>query len=196
MNFKLLSISYLSLALLSGNAYGFEPNNLNSCNLSKEATNNYEPPSFATSNNLLRPSGMMEIYCGEKILLKVKLLDISCVPISDAKIYIWQVGCDGKYPYKPLRKKAKEDLINTEAKSSFVGHGTATTDNLGNSHFLTILPPNKYGEGFINLRISHSLYGEFQTKLEIGKDSIRKTKNYDVVEARITVPWENIRRSY
>ena len=81
-------------------------------------------------------------------------------------------------------------------QSSFVGHGTATTDNLGNAHFVTIIPPNKHDEGFINLRVSHSFYGDFQTKIEIDRAMLKKTRDHAIYEAKITVPWENIRRSY
>jgi protocatechuate 3,4-dioxygenase, beta subunit len=196
MRLKILSIPLLSIALLGADAWSFEANRLNTCHLSKPAKNNYEPSSFAPSNNLLRLAGMQEIYCGEKILLKIKLLDEDCVPISDAKIYIWQVGCDGKYPYKPLKNKVNEELINTGSRSSFVGHGTSTSDNVGNSNFITIYPPSKHDQNFINVRITHSYYGEFQTQIKMSRDIVIRTKDYNIVESTITLPWKNIRKSY
>lgn len=195
MRLKFLSIPLIVASIHSAPSYGFEANYMNSCTLSEPAMNNYEPSKFASSNNLLRPTGRREIYCGEKILLKVKVIDQACVPISDAKIYIWQIGCDGKYPYKPLRKRIDKKMINLEAKSSFVGHGTATSDNLGNARFLTINPPGKK-HNYINVRISHILYGDFQTKIHISRDMVKKVKDYHVVDARLTLPWQNIRKNY
>ena len=50
--------------------------------------NNYEPAAFNPTNNLLRKSGADPLYCGEKILLDLEVVDKNCVPISDAKIYL------------------------------------------------------------------------------------------------------------
>ena len=135
-------------------------NKLNTCVPTKSAMNNYEPEKFQPSNNLLHKAGAMELYCGEKILLKGKVLDMNCVPVSDAKVYLWQVGCDGKYPYKPMRKKINHDEINLESHSSFQGSGMATTNNKGEFQFITIRPPAGHA---INARVEHMQLGALQT---------------------------------
>lgn len=183
-------------SLFSQVAYAFEENNLNACLVSEEIFNNYEPEKFSTGNNLLRKAGTHEVYCGQKILLQINLKDKECIPISDAKIYIWQVGCDGKYPYEPLRNRVKKELINTKSKSSFVGSGIATSDNLGNARFITIYPPARHKQNFINVRVKHSQYGEFQTQIKMSKDMIHQTDKYDIVDYSITLPWNNIRRRF
>jgi len=193
---KILAALLFLFSIYSINTNAFEPNNLNICNVSRPAKNNYEPEKFSPSNNLLRLPGREEFYCGQKILLKLTLKDKNCVPISDAKIYIWQVGCDGKYPYKPLRTKCDEKLLNIESKSSFVGHGTATSNNLGHANFITIYPPGKYNQEFINIRIAHPLYGTFQTQIKMSHDKVLNMGKYDVVSESITLPWEDIRRRY
>ena len=74
----------------------FYPNKLNSCKLTKRVLNDYEPENFITSNNLLVTPGKQELYCGEKIIVHGRVLDKNCRPVSDAKIYLWQVNCSGK----------------------------------------------------------------------------------------------------
>ena len=106
-----------------------------SCKVTQEHNSNYEPEIFPTSNNLLRTPGEMPIFCGEKLLIRGKLTDKDCVPISDAKIYIWQVACDGKYPYEPLRNAHKKEDINLKSSATFTGAGTAITDNKGEFYF-------------------------------------------------------------
>lgn len=177
-------------------SYGFEKNKLNVCRVSKAATNNYEPEVFSPSNNLLRRPGASELYCGQKILLKLKILDKDCVPISDAKIYLWQVGCDGKYPYKPLRNKANKRLLNIHNRSSFVGSGIATSDNLGKAQFITLYPPKAHGEGFINIRIEHKDYGIFQTKLHLHENMLLSDGTHEIAPFRIVTPWKNRFKEY
>ena len=86
---------------------------LNFCAVTKITMNDYEPEKFESSNNLLRKAGQEEIFCGEKIIIHGKVLDQTCVPGADAKVYIWQASCNGKYPYKPLKDIAKKSLIDT-----------------------------------------------------------------------------------
>ena len=171
-------------------------NKLNICTATHSATNNYEPAVFSHGNNLLRKAGQEEIYCGQKILLKLEVVDRDCIPISDAKIYLWQVGCDGKYPYKTLRAKTNPALINDNAGSTFVGSGIATTNNTGNAKFITICPPSHHNESAINIRIEHSVYGSFQTRIDPKKSIIIEDDDYDIIEAKIVTPWKNIHRRY
>src|SRR5690242_13215627 len=95
-------------------------NRYNTCIPTKRFMNNYEPEKFASSNNLLRAPGAVPMFCGQEIVVRGKVVDPNCVPIPDAKVYIWQAGCDGKYPYKPLRTGGVNmSMINIHPISSF-----------------------------------------------------------------------------
>lgn len=141
-------------------------NNLNTCKPTHGAMNDYEPKKFQPGNNLLRSAGALPIVCGQRLIIKGKLLDSKCVPVSDAKVYLWQVGCDGKYPYNPLRNIAKKHHINLDSASSFLGSGVATTDNNGEFQFVTIYPhKSENGKHVINIRAEHRDIGDLQTQI-------------------------------
>ncbi len=161
----LLSLVFLS-QITSADPNKIYKNNLNTCHPTKEVMNNYEPEVFETNNNLLRKTGANPVFCGEKVILRGKVMDKDCVPVSDAKVYIWQVGCDGKYPYHPLRTIAAERHINVNAGSTFTGNGVATTDNNGEFWFVTIMPAKSgHGGHNINLRVEHRDVGTLQTQI-------------------------------
>lgn len=144
----------------------FYLNKLNFCKITKSAINDYEPEKFNMSNNLLHMAGIEELYCGEKIIVRGVVLDQNCVPLPDAKIYMWQVGCTGKYPYKPLKEIINKDFIDLESKLTFTGNGIATTNNNGEFVFVTIYPVAAHAlESHINVRIEHRDLGIRQVKL-------------------------------
>jgi protocatechuate 3,4-dioxygenase beta subunit len=170
---------------------------LNKCIPAKSYTNNYEPAAFNKTNNLLRKSGTDPLYCGEKILLEIEVVDKNCVPISDAKIYLWQVGCDKKYPYSPLKSVANKKMFNKAGGSTFLGSGIATTNNIGKVKFLTVIPPALGNEAAnINIRIEHKDLGAFQTKIFVKNYDIESGDDYEIIRLRITTPWENLFRRY
>jgi protocatechuate 3,4-dioxygenase beta subunit len=139
----------------------------NRCKATEVIIDNYEPEIFQNTNNLLRKEGQSEDYCGTRIVIKGKLLDEQCMPISDAKIYLWQVGCDGKYPYVPLRTLIDKTMLNLSAKSSFTGSGIATTNNLGEFYFITIFPKTSAQKPNVNIRVEHRDLGSLQTKVHL-----------------------------
>jgi protocatechuate 3,4-dioxygenase beta subunit len=147
----------------------FYINKLNYCQLTKSSQNDYEPKVFSPTNNLLRKTGHQVMTCGQKIIIKGRVLDANCVPVSDAKVYLWQVGCDGKYPYETLKPKVDQALVNTESTASFLGNGTASTDNNGVFYFVTILPPS---HPHVNVRVKHYKLGRLQTSLKLTKQHI------------------------
>ena len=157
----------ITLLLLSTVAAAQEKiyrNKFNTCSPTKQVVNNYEPEVFGTTNNLLHAPGAVEAFCGQQIIITGTVLDADCVPVSDAKVYLWQAGCDGKYPYKPLRNVAHKHLINLHSQSSFQGSGTATTDNNGRFTFITIYPePVHKTTQPINIRVEHLEIGTLQT---------------------------------
>ena len=151
-------------------------NAFNTCYPTKAAINNYEPKVFETSNNLMRKPGGNPVVCGEKLILRGRVLDKNCVPVADAKVYLWQVGCDGKYPYEPLRNVADSKYINIHSGSSFTGNGAATTDNNGEFQFITIYPAkSEHHKRNINIRIEHRELEALQTQI----DPIAGNETYD-----------------
>ena len=68
----------------------------------------------------MRKSGQAPLVCGEKLIVRGRLVDKNCVPVSDARIFMWQVACDGKYPYKPLRHVDNKQDFNTSSQSTFL----------------------------------------------------------------------------
>ena len=143
-------------------------NNLNFCKITEQAANNYEPAEFAKSNNLLRRPGQQAIFCGERVIIHGTVLDQNCVPVPDAKIYIWQVDCGGNYPYKPLKNSIDKELVNINTEMTFIGHGTATTNNKGEFHFITIYPKSVHElRPHVNIRVEHHRVGQTQVRLSL-----------------------------
>lgn len=129
-------------------------NKLNTCKLSPIVKPKDEPRHFGSSNNLLRGSGEESLYCGERILIRGRILDQNCVPVSNAKIFLWQKGCDGQYPYT-----SKHDNVST-----FKGTGIGFSNNEGEFSFITIKPVNNQ---LLNVKVEHSMLGKLYTKLTL-----------------------------
>jgi len=166
-------------------------NKLNSCKVTKQTFNDYEPIKFNSTNNLLRQTGQEAIYCGEKIVIKGTLVDNSCVPVTDAKIYLWQAGCDGKYPYQPLRKMIDKTKLNLKNGSTFTGSGTATSNNKGEFYFTTVYPTRLEP---INIRVEHKDFGSLQTQLKITEERYQ-SQNDDVklYDFKIVMPRKTLK---
>lgn len=149
------------------------------CEISESAMNDYEPADFKTSNNLLRQAGQEVLFCGEAILVYGKVLDQNCVPVSDAKIYLWQADCQGKYPYKALRVNVVDKkLMDEKSNLTFVGNGTATTNNKGEFHFITVYPPAMHDyRPHLNVRVEHFSMGSLQTRLILNGKKVKDPQN-------------------
>ncbi|MDX1924119.1 MAG: dioxygenase [Rickettsiaceae bacterium] len=203
------SLLILVLSFITQTVYGAK-NNLNTCVAWEEKLNDFEPEKFPKTNNLLRKPGQIPISCGKRVVVKGKLVDENCVPISDAKVFIWHVGCDGQYPYTPLRNKAQK-LVKQPPKSSntFLGAGTTTTNNKGEFFFITIIPPaTKNGPSSAQLRFTHHRLGKFETQLNFNSSTdtteSEEFASYDsslakgslVREFKIVAPWEQKLKSF
>ena len=128
------------------------PNRLFSANLSR-------PEIFSSSNNLAKKAGSFYRAKGEVIRLTGKVTDSFGVPISGAIIKIWQTNAAGKYQNLLIKNS---DLIDVNFSMS----GTATTDNLGNYNFLTIMPGTYLNRApHINIDISHKQFGDISTEI-------------------------------
>lgn len=157
-----------------------DSSNFNYCDVSKVAINDYEPVTFETINNLLRKTGEESMFCGESIVVYGRVLDQNCVPVSDAKIYAWQTDCEGKYPYKALKENVvdKELMSEEQTNLTFVGNGTATTNNKGEFHFVTVYPPSMHDYGpHLNVRVEHFAMGSLQTRLILKGKKAKNPRN-------------------
>lgn len=153
--------------------------NLNYCDVTKSTMNDYEPAIFETTNNLLRKTGEEALFCGESIVVYGRVIDQNCVPVSDAKVYVWQADCKGKYPYKALKKDVVDNkLMKEKSNLTFVGNGTATTNNKGEFHFITVYPPAMHDHGpHLNVRVEHFSMGDLQTRLLLKGNKARNPQN-------------------
>jgi protocatechuate 3,4-dioxygenase, beta subunit len=156
----------------------FHINKLNHCKLTAAKYNDYEPITFPTSNDLLRADfDKKRIATDHKIIIRGIVLDESCAPVSDAKIYLWQVGTDGKYHYKPLKNRINQNLIKDDSdNSNFIGAGSTITNNQGEFYFITIKP----ADSFVNLRVNHKDLGTLDARIALAQRSIAK----DPIEIR------------
>ncbi|MFV0250883.1 MAG: dioxygenase [Rickettsia aeschlimannii] len=149
-------------------AFKTYPNKLNRCKITRNIFNDYEPKVFETTNNLLRKTGRLSKFYGERILIKGKVLDQNCVPVADAKVYLWQAGSGGKYPYEPLKTRVDKRRFTSKSDSSFTGSGIATTNNKGEYYFISMLPykSSRYLRS-ANIRIEHPSLTTLETRLDL-----------------------------
>lgn len=164
----------------------------NFCTVTKTTTNDYEPAVFEKSNNLLRKTGQESIISGDRIVIYGKVLDQNCLPVSDAKVYIWQVNGQGKYPYEPLRNIAKNHLIDIDKHSSFTGNGIATTNNQGEFIFITIKPHSVHNlKSHINVRAEHYIFKDIQSRFILDDSKIIEFDNNQISNSIFKYAKEN-----
>ncbi|WP_218460173.1 dioxygenase [Rickettsia sp. TH2014] len=168
------------------------PNKLNRCKITRNIFNDYEPKVFETTNNLLRKTGRLSKFYGERILIKGKILDQNCVPVADAKVYLWQVGSGGKYPYEPLKTRVDKRRFTSKSDSSFTGSGIATTNNKGEYYFISMLPykSSRYLRS-ANIRIEHPSLTTLETRLDLSDKNMCDNECGEVNPILIE-PQENI----
>ena len=145
-----------------------------------EYLDNNEPKNFPNNNNLII-NHSTGISNKDKIIIRGQVLDNDGIPISDAKILLWQVDDNGKYVYEPLKTKADKKLFYTnksiKLNHKFRGAGTNFTNNKGEFLFITIFP---YKLGYVNIRVIHNKFDVLQTKLYLTKKNFYSQchKNY------------------
>ncbi len=117
------------------------------------------PDSFGTTNNLAKKAGSFYRAYGEIIYIQGTVADSFGVPIHNAVIEIWQTNSAGKY----------HTLL--ESGSGYVDKffsmsGRAISDNLGNYHFITIMPGATSGRApHININVYHPRFGKLETEM-------------------------------
>lgn len=127
------------------------------------------PETFASTNNLAKKTGAFYRAFGEVIFLQGTISDSFGVPIDNAVIEIWQTNAAGKYHTLLEPNSAYIDKY-------FNMSGRAITDNLGNYHFITIMPGSSPGRAaHINMNIYHSKFGRLETEMYFAEHPYNKS---------------------
>lgn len=127
------------------------------------------PDSFAPTNNLAKKVGSFYRAFGEVVFLQGTLTDSFNVPIMGAVVEIWQTNAAGKY----------HTLLEPDSEyvdKYFSMSGRAITDNLGNYHFITIMPGSTAGRApHINMNVYHPKFGKLETEMYFGEHPYNQT---------------------
>jgi protocatechuate 3,4-dioxygenase beta subunit len=119
---------------------------------------------FVTTNKLALPAGKSIYSPGEIVYISGRVLDMRCVPVSDAIVEIWQANTEGKYVKSTLGERLSP-------APHFTGTGRATTDNLGRFNFVTVFPgPNKGRAPYIHVHVIHKDFPSLNTEMFFGDD--------------------------
>jgi protocatechuate 3,4-dioxygenase beta subunit len=113
------------------------------------------PSNFEKSNNLRKKTGASEFAEGNFIDIEGVILDSNCVPVAEAVVEMWQADANGEVMQYGVGKDA-----------NFSYSGVAVTDNLGRFYFFSVLPGiKKQSNPYVNLRVKHSDFIPFETKV-------------------------------
>ncbi len=117
------------------------------------------PDQFVTSNNLAKKVGAFYRAFGEVIFLQGTVTDSFGVPIEGAIVEIWQANAAGKY----------HTLLEPDSEyidKHFNMSGRTITDNLGNYHFISIMPGATSGRApHVNMNVYHAKFGKLETEI-------------------------------
>jgi protocatechuate 3,4-dioxygenase beta subunit len=117
------------------------------------------PETFGPTNNLAKKVGSFYRAYGEIIFIQGTITDSFGIPIHNAVIEIWQTNSAGKYHTLLENGSGYVDKF-------FSMSGRAITDNLGNYHFITIMPGATAGRApHINMNIYHPRFGRLETEM-------------------------------
>ena len=117
------------------------------------------PETFGKTNNLAKKTGSFYRAFGEIIFIQGNISDSFGVPISNVVVEIWQTNSAGKY--HTLLEKNSEFF-----DKYFNMSGRTITDNLGNYHFITVMPGSYSGRApHINFNVYHPKFGKLETEM-------------------------------
>jgi len=158
---------FILLLIFSGTSFGDEPPAVQDLSIFRPrqvtpsrffAADLSMPETFSTSNNLAKKTGSFYRAFGEIIFIQGTVSDSFGVPIEGAIIEIWQANAAGKY-------HTLLEPDNEYVDKYFNMSGRAITDNLGNYHFITIMPGAVPGRApHINMNIYHQRFGRLETE--------------------------------
>lgn len=148
------------------------------CIVAKELYNNHEPETFNLTNNLLRKYDEIIHVNNREIIIQGRILDEYCNPVADSKVLIWHLDSSAKYPYQKLREGLGIRYIDsTNNKFTFIGSGTAYTNNQGEFTFITMYPGKIRGnKPYISLRVEGKnigkLHNSYETKVFLSEQEL------------------------
>ena len=154
---KKLIITLVLSIILVGESFA---DKMGECTITPEIWSVGVLPDTKNSNNLTQDYASFEIARGKKILIKGKVLDNNCVPISVVKVNIWQTNYFGLYQF------SADDIYNEHYDKNFRGSGNTLTNNLGEFEFITVYPGkvNSMSPNII-FRLEHQNFYPFETKM-------------------------------
>ena len=154
---KKLIITLVLSIILVGESFA---DKMGECTIAPEIWSVGVLPDTKNSNNLTQDYASFEIARGKKILIKGKVLDNNCVPISGVKVNIWQTNYFGLYQF------SADDIYNEHYDKNFRGSGNTLTNNLGEFEFITVYPGkvNSMSPNII-FRLEHQNFYPFETKM-------------------------------
>lgn len=127
------------------------------------------PEIFSTTNNLVKKTGSFYRAFGEVIFIQGAVTDSFGIPIEGVVIEIWQTNAAGKY-------HTLLELNSEYIDKYFSMSGKAITDNMGNYHFITIMPGSNPGRApHINMNIYHPKFGRLETEMYFADHPYNKT---------------------
>jgi protocatechuate 3,4-dioxygenase beta subunit len=120
---------------------------------------------IVSSNKLALPAGKSIYSSGQLVYISGRVLDMKCVPVSDAIVEIWQADPEGHYVKSTLAERLSP-------APAFAGSGRATTDNLGRFNFVTTFPGTVAGRApFIHVRVVHKDFPALDTEMFFADDT-------------------------
>ncbi len=133
-------------------------------------------PQAKNSNDLTKNYNSFEVAKGKKIIIKGKVLDKDCVPISGAKVSIWQANSMGYYQFN-------YDKYSEHYDENFAGSGNIISNNLGEFEFITVYPGkvNSVNSNVI-FKIEHQSFQPMETKMFF-------PENNNVKDIKILAPY-------
>jgi protocatechuate 3,4-dioxygenase beta subunit len=119
-------------------------------------------------NNLTQPAGKADKADGQILIIRGKVRDRNCVPITQALVEIWQLD--------PFGKRARfNDKTLADVKPVFTGSGRTHTGTDGEFTFITAIPgASKNRAPRIHIRIKPEKRRAFSTQLFLNNDERNK----------------------
>lgn len=178
MRLFFFTVLFVAFQVTTGRAEVIDRYVMNPCSVTPAVgTSNYPGFSSIMSNNKLAlPPGKSIIAPGEPVYFFARVFDRDCVPVSDAKVELWQTNPQGRHLFASKAALATPDPV-------FAGAGRTSTTNVGEFTFLTLYPgPYEYtiyktdGQGnkypvvikrapHFNIKITHPNFQPFSTNL-------------------------------
>lgn len=187
LGFILLFSNFYSLA--NKTAIGLEHQTYKRCTPTVNTKVDELPAEFSSYNNMTKSEGGFSNYLNKKILLRGVVKDKNCIPVSNARIKMWQVDAYGNKRYAKEFSTPEEIYdMNYLIYSKFKGTASSTSSNNGEFFIITVKPASrvvnkKKRDNYINFRVEHSSFPPVISKIYLlEKDEYAKRK--DIVIAK------------